>query len=101
MFNRNGDVLMINNETKWLVRALVTLAKTKLAEANLAAEDGAWPSGQKWNELVHTSQHIFMHSAREEAGIPHEEYRKMIDSVMQSPDDAQELDAIWKELEKP
>jgi len=89
-----------NNETKWLVRALVTLAKRHLAEANATPEvqAGNWPAGQEWNELGHTSQHAFMHRAREEAGIPHAEYRELIEAATM---DSDELDAIWLELERP
>lgn len=92
--------MSINNETKWLVRALVTLAKRHLADANATAEvqAGNWPAGQEWHELGHTSQHAFMHSAREEAGIPHAEYRALIEAATMESD---ELDAIWLELERP
>lgn len=88
------------NETKWLVRALVTLAKRHLAEVNALPEvqAGDWPAGQKWHELGHTSQHVFMYGARTEAGIPHAEYRAMIDAIMKT-DEADTLDALWTELE--
>lgn len=92
---------MLNNETKWLVRALVCLAKRNLADINTTPEvkNGEWPAGQEWHELGHTSQHAFMWRAREEAGIPHEGYRKLIEeSVLM--DEEEELDSIWKELEK-
>lgn len=89
-----------NNETKWLVRALVTLAKRILAEANATPEvqSGGWPAGQEWHELGHTSQHAFMRRAREEAGIPHAEYRALIEAATMEGD---ELDEIWQELERP
>ena len=89
-----------NNETKWLVRALVTLAKRHLADANATPEvqAGEWPAGQEWNELGNTSQHSFMRRAREEAGIPHEEYRALIEAATMESGD---LDAIWRELERP
>ena len=89
------------NETKWLVRALVTLAKRHLAEANAKPEvqAGGWPAGQEWHELGHTSQHVFMYGARTEAGIPHAEYRAMIDAIMKT-DEAGTLDALWTELER-
>lgn len=91
---------MANNETKWLLRSLITLAKRHLAEANKTPEviNGDWPAGQEWNELVHTSQHIFMHRAREEAGIPHDAYRAMIEKSVMEDDD---LDKIWKEMLVP
>jgi hypothetical protein len=83
----------------WLVRALVTLAKRELADANATCGD-CWPAGQEWHELGHTSQHAFMHRAREAAGIPHAEYRALIEAVM-STDEAEALDALWTELERP
>lgn len=83
----------------WLVRALVTLAKRDLASANATCGDD-WPAGQQWHELGHTSQHAFMHRAREAAGIPHDEYRTLIEAVM-ATDEAEALDALWTELERP
>ena len=93
---------MVNNETKWLVRALVTLAKRHLAEANATPEvkAGDWPAGQEWHELGHTSQHAFMRAAREEAGIPHAEYRELIEDVAMN-DDIGDLDSIWADMERP
>lgn len=83
----------------WLVRALVALAKRELADANATCGDN-WPAGQEWHELGHTSQHSFMHRAREAAGIPHAEYRALIEAVMNT-DEAEALDALWTELERP
>lgn len=93
---------MINNETKWLVRALVCLAKRSLAEANATPEvqAGDWPAGQEWHELGHTSQHAFMRRATAEAGIPHEEYRQVINAAC-LVDDEEALDSIWEEFERP
>ncbi|MDD5371684.1 MAG: hypothetical protein PHQ40_21595, partial [Anaerolineaceae bacterium] len=71
-----------NNETKWLVRALVALAKRHLADANSEAQDGEWPAGHGWRDLSISSQHIFMHQAREEAGIPHAEYEALIEAAI-------------------
>lgn len=86
-----------SNETKWMLRALVTLAKRILAEANATPEvqAGEWPAGQQWHELGHTSQHAFMRRAREEAGIPHEEYRALIEAATMKSDD---LDGVWDDL---
>lgn len=89
--------MALSNETKWLVRALVTLAKYHLRDANASCGDD-WPAGQEWNELGHTSQHAFMRAAREDAGIPHEEYRALIEAALMADDDG-ELDAIWRELD--
>lgn len=83
----------------WMVRALVTLAKRELADANATCGE-CWPAGQEWHELGNTSQHAFMHRAREAAGIPHDEYRALIAAVM-STDEAEALDALWAELGRP
>lgn len=92
---------MVNNETKWLVRTLIALAKLNLADVNANREgENDWPAGQEWNELGHTSQHIFMYMAREEAGIPHNEYRAMIEASVMA-DENGELDAIWREMDTP
>lgn len=84
----------------WLVRALVALAKRHLAEANAKPEvqAGGWPAGQEWHELGHTSQHVFMYGARTEAGIPHAEYRAMLEAIMKTGEGGA-LDALWAELE--
>lgn len=84
---------------QWLVRALVTLAKRELADANASCGDD-WPAGQEWRQLGHTSQHSFMRRAREAAGIPHVEYRALIEAMMRT-DMADAFDALWKELEQP
>lgn len=92
---------MVNNETKWLIRALVTLAKRNLADANATPEviGGEWPAGQEWYELGNTSQHAFMRCARDEAGIPHDEYRALIEEAMMN-DEGDELDSLWRELDE-
>ena len=97
LLDRLRGIMSTNNETKWLLRALVALAKRSLAEANATPEvqAGEWPAGQEWHELGHTSQHAFMHRAREEAGIPHDGYRALIETATMGGD---ELDAIWDEL---
>lgn len=89
----------IQAPVEWLVRALVELAKRELAKANQTCGD-CWPAGQEWNELGPSSQHAFMHRAREAAGIPHEQYRDLIAIATMGPD-ADSLDALWTELDKP
>lgn len=42
----------------------------------------------------------FMCAAREEAGIPHAEYRELIEDVAMA-DDLGDLKAIWAEMERP
>lgn len=92
---------MVNNETKWMLRALIALAKRKLADANESREnEGDWPAGKEWHELGDTSQHAFMSAAREEAGIPRAEYRELIEDVAMN-DSLGDLDAIWEEMERP
>ena len=88
---------MVNDETKWLLRALVCLAKRNLADANATPEvqAGEWPAGQEWHELGHTSKHTFMHRALTEAEIPHEEYKILIEEAITADDD-EELETIWK-----
>ncbi|WP_143288864.1 hypothetical protein [Burkholderia pseudomallei] len=90
---------MVNIETQWLLRSLIALAKRKLADAN-ANRDGenSWPAGQAWNELGGSSQHAFLRAALEEAGIPHDQYRELIDRATESDVDGV-LDAIWSELD--
>ena len=92
---------MVNKEIKWLLRALIKLAQRNLADANATEEvqAGAWPAGQRWKDLASSSQHIFMRMATKEAGIPHEEYRKLINDELMDNDQEGELDAIWQELE--
>ena len=94
---------MILSEQKWLVRALVALAKRNLADANATPEvrAGAWPAGQEWHELGSTSQHAFMRAARAEAGINHDDYRRFIEHLCRDVDENGELDELWLELEKP
>ncbi len=90
---------MVRPPAAWLVRALVTMAKRELADANATCGD-CWPAGQEWHELGHTSQRVFMRRAREAAGIPHDAYRALIENVM-ATDEAEMLDALWAELERP
>jgi hypothetical protein len=55
----------------WLRAALLALAKRKLKDANDSREDeNRWPAGQEWDDLVASSQSIFIREACEEAGIP-------------------------------
>ena len=84
---------------EWLLRALISLAKRKLADANNArVEQGDWPAGQEWGGLGHTSQHTFMRAACAEAGIPYEEYRALIKTTMME-DSQDRLYVAWEEFE--
>ena len=90
----------VNNETKWLLRSMIALAKRNLSDSNNNRENVRdWPAGQTWNELGHTSQHAFIRAARKEAGIPHEAYRELIDTAIMSDSGNDELDAIWREMD--
>lgn len=89
----------ITAPVEWLVRALVELAKRELAERNKTCGD-CWPAGQEWDELGPSSQHTFMHTAREAAGIPHDQYRELIALASMGPE-GEALDALWIELDKP
>ena len=78
-----------------LVRALIALSKRILADANEKREsERAWPCGQSWGDLAGSSQNIFMRAAREEAGIPHDEYRAIIESL--PADLLNELDLLFE-----
>lgn len=88
-----------NTAALWLIRALVALAKKELAERNLTCGK-EWPAGQAWNELGATSQHAFMRAARERAGIPHDQYRQLVEQILAGPD-AEAFDALWCELDTP
>jgi hypothetical protein len=59
---------------RWAYSLMIALAQKLLKEANEKAEDGAWPNGQEWHELVGTSHSIFFHQARDLAGVPHDEF---------------------------
>lgn len=59
---------------RWAYALLVELAKVCLDKANTEAEPGAWPAGQEWDDLSGTSKSVFLHQARDMAGIPHEEF---------------------------
>jgi len=60
---------------RWAYAAVVALAKERLREANEARESPAeWPAGQEWAALNGSSKSIFMRRAREELGIPHNEF---------------------------
>lgn len=59
---------------RWAYRLLVGLALRKLEDANKAVGKGVWPHLQSWNDLVPSSRSVFLRQAREEVGIPHDEF---------------------------
>jgi hypothetical protein len=73
---------------RWAYMAVVHVAKQKLAQANAAREDEQnWPAGQEWNDLAGSSKSIFLRQAREELGIPHDEFLEGIRSGDYNVDD--------------
>lgn len=60
---------------RWAYAALAELAKDELAKTNRALEDPQfWPCGMSWDQLVGSSQSIFLRKARDRAGIDHAEF---------------------------
>jgi hypothetical protein len=58
---------------------MLALARQKLAEANESrANDHDWPAGQTWSDLSNSSRSLFLKAAREEAGIPHDDFLAVI-----------------------
>lgn len=81
---------MTNEERnfRWAYQLLLALAKRRLADANVNLESpGDWPGGQEWHEMVGSSHSIFLHAARDEAGIPHEEFLEFIRNGTYDVDD--------------
>lgn len=79
-----------------MFRALVALAKRNLADANANREDErSWPAGQEWTDLAGSSQAIFMARARDEAGIPHDAYRELVQAC--PPEVLDEADRLFSE----
>lgn len=67
------------NETKyfrWAYSLMIALAKRRLGDAQ---QEGAW-EGHNWDDLVTTSHHALFQKAREEAGIPNDEFRDVVNS---------------------
>jgi len=80
----------------WLYRTLIIRAKRILAEDNAKLENPRdWPCGQAWEQLVSTSKSIFMHKAREEAGIPHDEFLKVVREWPYSVKGMAEINTLW------
>jgi len=61
---------------RWAYSLLVVLAKEELKKAH--NDDGEWPMRQEWSQLGGTSRSVFLHRAREAAGIPHDEFLQVI-----------------------
>jgi hypothetical protein len=73
---------------RWVYQLLLVLAKRCLADANATREnENDWPSGQEWEDLNSSSHAIFLRQAREEAGIPHEEFLPLVRNGTYDVDD--------------
>lgn len=59
---------------RWAYQLLVALAIRNLEEYKRTCEPGEWPGDQDWEDLVDSSRSVFLHKAREEAGIDHDEF---------------------------
>ena len=59
---------------RWSYMLLTAFAKRLLAKANAERGYHEWPGGQNWDELVESSQSIFLHQVRDSAGIDHDDY---------------------------
>jgi uncharacterized membrane protein len=64
---------------RWMYAAIICLAKWNLSGANLSCGED-WPAGQSWKQLNNTSRAIFVRRARQEAGIPDDEFLEPIRS---------------------
>lgn len=84
---------------EWALKAMICLAKRCLKDTNESREnENDWPAGQAWNGLGNTSKHSFMRMAREECGVPHEEWKAAIKKAIL--EDGQDLDVIWSDLNR-
>lgn len=87
-------------KTLWrmLYKSQLALGKRVLADMNANAAEGAWPAGQKWHECNGSSHAIFFRRAREEAGIDHDAYLK----ILRHDEDAYDIadDELEQELQK-
>lgn len=59
---------------RWAYQLLVALAIRILDEYKQTCEPGEWPGDQDWEDLVDSSRSVFLHKAREEARISHDEF---------------------------
>ena len=59
---------------RWAYRLLIALAK------RCQQDEGAMHQGQDWSGIVGSSHSMYLRKAREEAGIPHDEFLGIIRS---------------------
>lgn len=82
----------------WAYALLLRLAVRQLADANAKRENERdWPAGQYWDELNSTSHSIFLHRARDEAGIPHDAFLDPIRDGTYDVTDLYEASNKWHE----
>jgi hypothetical protein len=79
---------------RWAYALLVALAQRHLTDANSSAPAGCWPNGQKWSGLSGSSKAIFLTRAREEAGIPQDEFLAVVRSGAVEVDDLYEAAGV-------
>lgn len=79
---------------RWAYKLLLALAKRCLKERNEAlvrdGEPNTWPAGQEWHEMVGSSHSVFLHIARDEAGIDRDEFLAQVRSGRYDVDDLYE-----------
>ena len=62
---------------RWAYAAVCALAVKLLDEDNKICGKN-WPAGQSWNDLSGSSKSIFLHRARDLAGIPHDAFLAVV-----------------------
>lgn len=84
---------------RWAYAAIVALAIRRLKQANdenkAAGEENCWPAGQEWRDLAGSSRASFLRLAREEAGIPNDEFLAVVRSGDIDVDDLYEGEGPW------
>lgn len=87
---------------RWAYQLLLALAKRRLADSNANLEfPDDWPGGQEWHEMVGSSHSIFLNAARDEAGIPHEEFLELIRNGTYDVEDLYDTACAQPELTTP
>ena len=62
---------------RWAYAAVCALAVKLLEEDNRTCGDN-WPAGQSWDDIGGSSKSIYLHRARELAGIPHADFLAVV-----------------------
>lgn len=62
---------------RWAYAAVVALAIKLLEEDNKTCGEN-WPAGQTWQDLGGSSRSIYLHRARDLAGIPHDQFLAVV-----------------------